>query len=106
VNGTPADLDVPDDSPLLWALRDELRMTGTKFGCGATDLRLRVSCRKQGQLLRNRVTTSVALSVDARNRSGMRVRNPAATLRTASSRRPKPHVGTTDGTTASWEASA
>ncbi len=28
------DLDVPDDMPLLWVLRDELGMTSTKFGCG------------------------------------------------------------------------
>ena len=34
VNGKPRNLDVPDDMPLLWLLRDVLRMTGTKFGCG------------------------------------------------------------------------
>ena len=34
VNGTPRDVEVPDDTPLLWTLRDVLRMTGTKFGCG------------------------------------------------------------------------
>ncbi|MCO4861801.1 (2Fe-2S)-binding protein [Cupriavidus sp. WGlv3] len=34
VNGQPRDVDVPDEMPLLWALRDELGMTGTKFGCG------------------------------------------------------------------------
>ena len=34
VNGKPHSLDVPDDMPLLWTLRDVLRMTGTKFGCG------------------------------------------------------------------------
>ena len=34
VNGQARDLDVPDDMPLLWALRDQLGMTGTKFGCG------------------------------------------------------------------------
>lgn len=34
VNGQARDLDVPDDMPLLWALRDELGMTGTKYGCG------------------------------------------------------------------------
>jgi isoquinoline 1-oxidoreductase subunit alpha len=35
VNGESANLDVPDDMPLLWALRDVMNMTGTKFGCGA-----------------------------------------------------------------------
>ncbi len=34
VNGVAHDLDVPSDMPLLWALRDTLAMTGTKFGCG------------------------------------------------------------------------
>jgi isoquinoline 1-oxidoreductase alpha subunit len=34
VNGTPRNLDVPDEMPLLWVLRDVLGMTGTKFGCG------------------------------------------------------------------------
>ncbi|TWG88629.1 isoquinoline 1-oxidoreductase alpha subunit [Cupriavidus gilardii J11] len=34
VNGQAKDINVPDDMPLLWALRDELGMTGTKFGCG------------------------------------------------------------------------
>jgi isoquinoline 1-oxidoreductase alpha subunit len=34
VNGTAHDVDVDDDTPLLWVLRDVLGMTGTKFGCG------------------------------------------------------------------------
>ena len=34
INGTNQNLDVPPDMPLLWALRDTLNMTGTKFGCG------------------------------------------------------------------------
>ena len=34
VNGETHDLDVPADMPLLWVLRDELGITGTKFGCG------------------------------------------------------------------------
>jgi len=34
VNGKPYDVDVPDDMPLLWTLRDVLSMTGAKFGCG------------------------------------------------------------------------
>src|SRR6476619_6823461 len=34
VNGKPRHIDLPDDMPLLWALRDVLGMTGTKFGCG------------------------------------------------------------------------
>src|SRR5437016_6593851 len=34
VNGQAHTFDVPPDTPLLWVLRDVLRMTGTKFGCG------------------------------------------------------------------------
>ena len=34
VNGTEHDLDVAPDMPLLWALRDFVGLTGTKFGCG------------------------------------------------------------------------
>jgi isoquinoline 1-oxidoreductase alpha subunit len=35
INGAPRSVDVDDDTPLLWVLRDVLGMTGTKFGCGA-----------------------------------------------------------------------
>ena len=34
INGETRELDVPDEMPLLWALRHELGMAGTKFGCG------------------------------------------------------------------------
>jgi len=34
VNGTAHVIDAPEDTPLLWVLRDELSLTGTKFGCG------------------------------------------------------------------------
>ncbi len=34
VNGNSTTVDVPEDMPLLWVLRDVLRMKGTKFGCG------------------------------------------------------------------------
>jgi isoquinoline 1-oxidoreductase alpha subunit len=34
INGEAHLIDVPDDMPLLWVLRDVLGMTGTKFGCG------------------------------------------------------------------------
>jgi isoquinoline 1-oxidoreductase alpha subunit len=35
VNGGERKVDVSPDTPLLWVLRDTLRLTGTKFGCGA-----------------------------------------------------------------------
>ena len=34
INGTQHQVDLPDDVPLLWVLRDEVGLTGTKFGCG------------------------------------------------------------------------
>ena len=34
VNGKTHTLDIDDDMPLLWALRDVLQLTGTKYGCG------------------------------------------------------------------------
>ncbi|MDD9718431.1 (2Fe-2S)-binding protein [Dinoroseobacter sp. PD6] len=34
LNGAPTTVDVEQDMPLLWLLRDELNLTGTKFGCG------------------------------------------------------------------------
>ena len=34
VNGERREVDVAPDTPLLWVLRDELNLTGTKFGCG------------------------------------------------------------------------
>ena len=35
VNGRSHDIDVEPDMPLLWVLRDELKLSGTKYGCGA-----------------------------------------------------------------------
>ena len=35
INNKPVELDVEPDMPLLYALRDELQLTGTKFGCGS-----------------------------------------------------------------------
>ena len=34
INGTARTVDIDDDVPLLWVLRDELGLTGTKYGCG------------------------------------------------------------------------
>ena len=34
VNGEPHAVEVPDDTPLLWVLREEIGLVGTKFGCG------------------------------------------------------------------------
>ncbi|MGW8367810.1 MAG: (2Fe-2S)-binding protein [Gammaproteobacteria bacterium] len=34
VNGEPVDVEVDDTTPLLWVLREQLGLTGTKYGCG------------------------------------------------------------------------
>ncbi|MBC6408344.1 MAG: 2Fe-2S iron-sulfur cluster binding domain-containing protein [Rhodobacteraceae bacterium] len=36
VNGSPYQIDVEADMPLLWVLRDVLGLTGTKYGCGVS----------------------------------------------------------------------
>ncbi|KIC47610.1 isoquinoline 1-oxidoreductase [Ruegeria sp. ANG-S4] len=36
INGKAHQVDLPDDVPLLWVLRDEVGLTGTKFGCGVS----------------------------------------------------------------------
>ena len=34
INGASHELEIPEDMPLLWALRDKLNLVGTKYGCG------------------------------------------------------------------------
>src|SRR5918994_2932681 len=34
INGTPHEIDVEPDTPLLWAIREQVGLTGTKYGCG------------------------------------------------------------------------
>ena len=34
INGRPVSTTIEDDTPLLWVIRDEIGLTGTKFGCG------------------------------------------------------------------------
>jgi len=74
VNGRRYDLDVPDEMPLLWALRDVAGLTGTKFGCGTgfcwactvhVDGRPQRSCRMRVSEARGRsITTIESLSPD------------------------------------------
>jgi isoquinoline 1-oxidoreductase alpha subunit len=61
VNGEARELDVPADMPLLWALRDHLKLTGTKFGCG---MALCGACTVhiEGQPTRSCVTPVAAVS--------------------------------------------
>jgi aerobic-type carbon monoxide dehydrogenase small subunit (CoxS/CutS family) len=74
VNGRPAEIDTAPDTPLLWVLRDDLGLTGTKFGCGAAlcgactvhfDGEAVRSCsRPISELAGKRVTTIEGLSID------------------------------------------
>jgi len=66
INGTDHDVDVDPDTPLLWVLRDEIGLTGTKFGCGIAmcgactvhvDGEPRRSCSLPIKLLEGEVTT-------------------------------------------------
>ena len=77
VNGTPHALDVEGEMPLLWALRDEIGLTGTKFGCGIgqcgactvhVDGRAVRSCAVPiGSVAGAQVTTIEGLSPDSRH---------------------------------------
>ena len=55
INGKDVQLDAPEDMPILWALRDVVHLTGTKFGCGMAQCG---ACTVQldGQAIRSCVT--------------------------------------------------
>jgi isoquinoline 1-oxidoreductase alpha subunit len=77
VNGKQHQLDVENDMPLLWALRDELGLTGTKYGCGIAqcgactvhiDGNAIRSCSVQvGNVQGRDITTIEGLSPDAKH---------------------------------------
>jgi isoquinoline 1-oxidoreductase alpha subunit len=60
VNGKQHDVDLPEDTPLLWVLRDHLGLTGTKFGCGAA-LCGACTVHIDGQAARSCTTTIAAV---------------------------------------------
>jgi isoquinoline 1-oxidoreductase alpha subunit len=74
VNGRPVSVDVPDGTRLLWVLREQLKLTGTKYGCGAAqcgacmvhiDGEPTFSCQTPIEVVRSRsVTTIEGLSRD------------------------------------------
>lgn len=55
VNGKTYEVDIDPDTPLLWVLRDQLRLTGTKYGCGA-GLCGACTVHLDGQALRSCIT--------------------------------------------------
>src|SRR3982074_1183356 len=75
VNGFPQSTDAPADTPLLWVLREGLKLSGTKFGCGAglcgacmvhIDGARAFSCQTQiGEGAGHSVTTIEGLSADS-----------------------------------------
>lgn len=60
INGERRQVDVPADMPLLWVLRDELGMTGTKFGCGLAQCGA-CTVHLNGQPIRSCVTPVAAV---------------------------------------------
>jgi isoquinoline 1-oxidoreductase alpha subunit len=56
VNGTTHSLDVEGEMPLLWVLRDELKLAGTKYGCGVAQCGA-CTVLADGQPVRSCVTT-------------------------------------------------
>ena len=75
VNGKPASSDAPDHTPLLWVIREGLKLTGTKYGCGTglcgacmvhIDGARAFSCQTQlSEVAGRSVTTIEGLSPDA-----------------------------------------
>ena len=75
VNGKAARSDAPPETPLLWVIREELKLTGTKFGCGTglcgacmvhIDGKRAFSCQTQvSQVAGKAVTTIEGLSPDS-----------------------------------------
>jgi isoquinoline 1-oxidoreductase alpha subunit len=74
LNGHDVSVDVPDDVPLLWVIREELGLTGTKYGCGVAlcgactvhvdGEQVRSCVKPVGDVQGRRVTTIEGLSVD------------------------------------------
>ena len=60
INGADRAVSVDDDVPLLWVLRDELGMTGTKYGCGVAQCGA-CTVHIDGRATRSCVTTAGAL---------------------------------------------
>jgi isoquinoline 1-oxidoreductase alpha subunit len=61
VNGTDHEVDTDPETPLLWVLREKLRLTGTKFGCGIAECGA-CSVHIDGQLVKS-CSVNVAIAV-------------------------------------------
>jgi isoquinoline 1-oxidoreductase alpha subunit len=75
INGKPASTNAPQDTPLVWVIREDLKLTGTKFGCGTglcgacmihIDGKRAFSCQTQvGDVVGKAITTIEGLSPDS-----------------------------------------
>ena len=92
INGRKASVDVAPDTPLLWVVREHLKLTGTKYGCGTglcgactvhVDGRAVRSCQvTASQVAGKRVTTIEGLSPDGRPSAAARLdRRAGAAMR-------------------------
>src|SRR5947209_4640380 len=61
VNGKTHSLDIEPDMPLLWAIRDEIGLTGTKFGCGVAQCGA-CTVHVDGKAVRSCVTPTSAVA--------------------------------------------
>jgi isoquinoline 1-oxidoreductase subunit alpha len=61
INGKTVSVDAPDDMPLLWVLRDQLGMTGTKYGCGIAQCGA-CTVHIDGQAMRSCVTPASSVA--------------------------------------------
>jgi isoquinoline 1-oxidoreductase alpha subunit len=87
VNGSTHEVDVPEDTPLLWVIREELGLTGTKFGCGKAlcgactvlvDGVARRSCVTAAGDVADRAITTVAARRSCPSRRGAGPARPGA----------------------------
>ena len=75
VNGTTHEVDVEEDMPLLWVLRDEIGLTGPKYGCGIAQCGA-CTVHVNGQAVRSCVYPASAVSGEVTTIEGLG--NPAA----------------------------
>lgn len=82
VNGNRHEVEVPDDMPLLWVLRDVLNLTGTKYGCGVASCG---ACTVQidGQAVRSCVTPVGSVSGEVTTIEGLGTPDAMAAIQAA-----------------------